>query len=504
MHPRRFIRDSIVYATAQYVYRVLTMARGLIAARLLGPAPYGAWNAIQLVMDYGMLAAAGTFQGLDQTLPPRLVDGDPAIIDRTKRSGLFNVLVLSSLYAGLTLVYFSFSHGKIVGFWGLKGVLIAGVCVVLSSLGAYHINLLRAHNNMTAVSGWYLAQGTIGAGLALALLPKLGMWALLDGWLIGTAVASIVTLAAARRIAPVVPRASRESLSLIRAGAPMFLYSSSIILRSLDRAIILKFLDTEDLGYYSLAATAMTLLLYLPDSVSFVLYPQLLKRYRAGGDRPEAVRSQVERTYQTLAVMVPALCGIAFLASRDLIVVLLPKFVPGLAAVRLICFGAGGLAFVGLSAIVLMTLQRQKYLVPTALLGSLLGAGLDLVAVRLGYGITGVAFATMIAYVINGVVMTSMAVAGLKGAHGAMPGRIAATFLPLAISYALAFAIDRLLPWPADRGLSAHATHVALSIGLFLPLYALLAYPFGRGTGLRQMLAELRPGWSRRAEAPEA
>ncbi|HTM56822.1 MAG TPA: oligosaccharide flippase family protein [Candidatus Udaeobacter sp.] len=504
MHPRRFIRDSIVYATAQYIYRVLTMARGLIAARLLGPAPYGAWNAIQLIMDYGLLAAAGTFQGLDQTLPPRLVDGDPSIIDRTKRSGLFNVLLLSSLYAGLIVLYFSFSNGKIVAFWGLKGVLIAGVCVVLSNLGAYHINLLRAHNNMTAVSAWYLAQGTIGAGLALALLPKLGMWALLDGWLIGTAVASVVTLASARRIAPLVPRASLESLALIRAGAPMFLYSSSIILRSLDRAIILKFLEAEDLGYYSLAVTAMTLLLYLPDSVSFVLYPQLLKRYRAGGDRPEAVRSQVERTYQTLAVMVPALCGLAFLGARDLIVTLLPKFVPGLDAVRLICFGAGGLAFVGLSAIVLMTLQRQKYLVPTALIGSLLGAGLDLVAVRLGTGITGVAFATMIAYVINGVVMSSMAIAGLKGGRGATVSRVASTFLPLAISFVLAFGIDRLLPWPEGRGLSAHVTHLILAWGIFLPVYALFAYPFGRGTGLRQMLAELRPGWSRRAESADA
>ena len=504
MHPRRFIRDSIVYATAKYVFRVLIMARGLIAARFLGPAPYGAWNAIQLVMDYGLLATAGTFQGLDQTLPPRLVDGDPRAIDRTQRSGLFNVLLLSTLYAAFTVLYFSVSSGKIVGFWGMRGVVLAGVCVVLNNLGYYHINLLRAHNNMTAVSAWYLVQGVIGAGIALALIPRLGMWALLDGWVVGTVIASIVTQWQVRHIAPFVPRPSSESIALIQAGAPMYLYSASVILRSLDRVIIFKFLDTAALGYYSLAVTGMTLLLYLPDSVSFVLYPQLLKRYRAGGDRPEAVRSQVERTYRTLALMVPALCGVAFLCSRDLLSVLLPKFLPGLPAVRLVCFGAGGLAFVGLSAIVLMTLQRQAYLVPAALLGSLLGAALDLVAVRLGFGITGVAFATMIAYLLNGMMMTGLAFGGLQGPGRDILIRVLTTFVPLAISFGLSIGIDALLPAPAAGHPAAHALHMLTELAIFLPLYALLAYPFGRGTGLRQMLMELRPAWTRRPESADA
>ncbi|MBI1798834.1 MAG: oligosaccharide flippase family protein [Candidatus Eisenbacteria bacterium] len=504
MHPRRFLRDSIFFATSQYVFRVLLMARGLIAARLLGPVTYGAWNAIQLVMDYGMLATAGTFQGLDQTLPPRLVDGDAEAIRRTKSSGLFNVLLLSSLYAIGTVVYFTFSNGKIKYFWGMRGMIVAGVCVVLSNLGSYRINLLRAHNNMTAVSGWYLVQGVIGAGLALALMPRFGMWALLGGWLVGTVIASIVSQWQARHIAPFAPQASSECLALLRAGAPMYLYSASVILRSLDRVIIIKCLNTISLGYYSLAVTAMTLLLYLPDSVSFVLYPQLLKRYREGGDRPEAVRSQVERTYQTLAVMTPVLCGVTFLWSRDLMFVLLPKFLPGLPALRLMCFGAGGIAFVGFSAIVLMTLRRQAFLVPVALAGSLLGAALDLVAVRLGSGITGVACATLIAYVLNGVVMSWMAFAGLRGTTRGVPARVLRTFMPLAISYGLAFGIDRLVPWPGAESLTAHAGHMLVELALFLPLYSVLAYPFGRGTGLRQMMTDLRPAWMRRADSADA
>ena len=65
MHPRKFIRDSIGFVFTQYVVRAALMLRGLIAARVLGPQAYGAWNALQLVMDYGVFAPIG------KSWPPR-------------------------------------------------------------------------------------------------------------------------------------------------------------------------------------------------------------------------------------------------------------------------------------------------------------------------------------------------------------------------------------------------------------------------------------------------
>ena len=341
-----------------------------------------------------------------------------------------------------------------------------------------------------------------GAGLALALIPRFGVWALLAGWLIGTLLAAATTLWHARAIAPLLPRPSRESLELIRVGAPMYLFSAATILRSVDRLIILKFLDALSLGYYSLAVTAMTLLMYVPDSVSYVLYPQLLKTYRAGGERPEAIRGQVVRTFQAVAILTPALCGLTYLWLRDLMVALLPKFLPGLEAGRLVCFGAGGLAFVGLSAIVLMTLGRQGQLVPAVLSGAALGAALDLAAVKLGLGITGVGLATMIAYLLNGSLMLALAFAALDGSWRRTASTLARYLTPLIASFVLAAGLDRLLPAPAAPW-SMRLLRMAAEGIAFLAPYALIAYPFGRGAGLRQMILELRPAWGRRTDGGE-
>ena len=77
MHPRKLVRDSIGYATSQFIVRAAMIVRTVLAARWLGPQAYGAWNALQLMMDYGALAPLGTQQGLDQRVPRAIVDGDP-------------------------------------------------------------------------------------------------------------------------------------------------------------------------------------------------------------------------------------------------------------------------------------------------------------------------------------------------------------------------------------------------------------------------------------------
>ena len=88
MPPRQpqFTRDSLGLAFTQYLVRAMSMARGFVAAKLLDPMAFGAWNALQLMMDYGALAPLGTQQGLDQMVPARLVEGDPRRVKRLKQA----------------------------------------------------------------------------------------------------------------------------------------------------------------------------------------------------------------------------------------------------------------------------------------------------------------------------------------------------------------------------------------------------------------------------------
>lgn len=499
MHPRKFVRDAVGFASSQYVVRFLTTVRGLIAARLLGPAGYGSWNALMLLLEYGMYTPLGTYQGLDQAVPARIVDGDAQRLDRVKRAGLFNVVAATAVFATLTLLYFGRTEGQLRSAWGMAGVTLMLGCVALTAISYYHMTLMRSHGNIEAVSRWWVLQGTIGVVLGLALIPVLGVWGLLWGWLAGTLVATISAVWAGHRVVPLVPAPSRDAITLLQIGFPMFMYTaSSFVMRSLDRLIILRFLGTEALGLYGLSVMAVGFLLTLPDAVAYVLYPQLVRRYREGGDSPEAIRDLVHRGIRALSLAMPALCAMVYLAADDVVDWLLPRFAAGVPSLRILCFGAVGLALANLGSIVLMTLGRQLLLVPVAIGMSAVGVTLDLLAIRWGHGIRGVAWATFVTLALNSTVLIALAEQRLTHRAGRALAFVIRVLIPLPLAILLAYGFERLLPghgysWPV-RWL-----RLVISAAGWLALYVLIAAPLARGIGFRRLLSEFNWPWSPRA-----
>lgn len=491
MHPRKLIRDSVRFAFSLSVVRVALMARGLVAAKLLGPLGYGAWNAIQLMMDYGVFAAAGTQQGLDQAVPAKIVGGDRVALDRLKRAGFANIVLTTLLFIAGCLVWASSGSSRLLDTWGFAGIALALLCVLAVNIAYYGLSLLRSHGDMNTVSTWFVMQGLIGAGLGLALVPRLGEWGLLWGWAAGCLLSLVFVLVRGRRDAPLRWAFGPENRMLMQIGLPMFVFNAStIVMRSLDRLIILRYLGTQDLGYYSLSVMALTFLLYLPDSVGYVVYPQLLRRYGEAGEDPTAIRERVERLLQAMAVSVPLLSGLAYLWTREVVAFMLPKFLPGVTAVRILCFGAAGLALGTIASMVLMTVGRRMALVPAAVFATSLGATLDIVAVRLGFGITGVAWATLATYALNGGVLLAMASAGVGHTTHRTLTFVLRSLTPLVIAILLAWALDRFLPWMHATEPGLRLARLVVGSVVFVFLYLVVVSPFARGVGLRQLVSE--------------
>jgi O-antigen/teichoic acid export membrane protein len=491
MHPRKLVRDSIGYAISQFIVRAAMIVRTIAAARWLGPQVYGAWNALQLFMDYGTLAPLGTQQGLDQRVPRAIADADPERLAHVKRAGFTNIVLLTLSACGLAALYFGGSTGKMMSFWGTGGMLVAMGIVLLTNWANYHTTLLRSHGNIGAVSRWFFVQGVLGAMIGLALIPWFGAWGVLWGWVAGTVVSFGWTRWEARRIAPLLPRFGPENLELLRVGFPMYFFlGSTLVMRSLDRLAILRFLGTRELGYYSLAVTALTLLMYLPDSATYVLYPRLSQGFRAGGDRPEAIREHVSTALTVLGTLTPALCGLAFLAARDLLGAVLPNYISGATAVRILCFGATALTWSSLASIVLMTLGRQLWLIPAAIVSTAACWFADVQVLSRGLGISGVAWATLGVYAASGMTLLTLALAALGTGWVGTVRRMLSSAWALLVALGLAVGLDRLLPWRDTTIEPVRLLRVMIEWVSFLLGYGLAVRPLLRGLGLRQVLSE--------------
>ncbi len=324
---RKFTRDSLGLAFAQYLVRAMSKGRNFVAAKLLDPTSFGAWNTLQLMMDYGSLAPLGTQQGLDQMVPRRLVEGDARRISNAKRAALFNVIVLTLLFSVFGLGWASLGSSRMRAFWHLSGLALALMCVMLVNVSYVGTSILRSHGDIGGFMRWFVLQGLVGTGLGLVLMVWFGRWGLLWGWLVGCLVAFLFVFWRGRRVIPIWPAPAIESLDLLQIGLPLYVYgASSIIMRNLDRIVVLRFLGTKELGYYGLSVNVLTLLMAIPDSLTYVSYPMLVKRFTEAGGDPVAIRDRVERLVRGVSSALPLVAGLCALWSRDLVHAVLPRY----------------------------------------------------------------------------------------------------------------------------------------------------------------------------------
>jgi len=486
---QKLTRDSLGLAITQYVVRAMSMGRSFVDAKLLDPGSFGAWNALQLMMEYGALAPLGTQQGLDQLVPVRLVEGDEERTRRLKRAALFNVLSLTMLFATLALAWASVGSNRMRANWHLSGLGLAFACVMLVNFSNLGTSILRSYGDIGTLTRWFVMQGLIGSGLGLGLMVGFGRWGLLWGWLAGCFVAWTFVMFRGRKVIPLAPSPAIESLDLLQVGIPLYVFTaSSLVMRNLDRIVVLRFLGTQALGYYGLSVNVLTLLMAVPDSLAYVSYPQLVKRFSEAGDDPAAIRERVDRLVRVVAVGLPLAAGLCAIWARDSVHALLPRYDACVGPLRVLAFGATGLSLSAFASIVLMTVGRRIILVPAAVFLTALSGGLQLLSLRWNGGLTGVAAAATTAYLLSGAVLLSLAAAGVGFAFARGLALIARCLAPTGIAVVLTWGVGHyLLREPAPLALERLGLLLGVSLA-FAGVYVVLVLPFARGIGVRSLL----------------
>ena len=489
MSPRKFVRDTAGIALSQYLSRFVQMFRGLIAARVLGPAAYGSWNALLLVVDYGMLSQAGLQQGLDQEVPSSLAKDPPEKTAALKRGGIGGMVLLWSLFALGVAVWVLLKPRRLAEGWGTAGVLLMVASVLVQEFIFYHGTLLRSHGRIGTVSVSLSIQAILGGLAGLVLLWPFGVWGLLVGWLLGQVGALVYIRARGADVAPISLWPTAGTRQLLARGFPIFLFTaSSTVLKSIDRVMILKFLSVEALGYYSIGLMGVSMLLYLPESIGYVLYPRLIARYAECEDA-ERTAALMVRPLAAVAWLMPLVIGIAVFWTRELVEIFLPEYFPGVRALSTLLFGALGLSLAIVPSFYLMAVRRQMQLLPLAFVAILLDVALILLFLTAGAEIDGVALAVALANGLYGLGLLAFASLHAERTLGDRLAFVTRSALPALLTVLLCVS---LYTWvrPLIVPEAAGWISSALLTVLFVALYAFMARRLKPQTGIVAMLKE--------------
>jgi O-antigen/teichoic acid export membrane protein len=483
---QRFVRDALGLALSQYVARGVLLARGVLAAVALGPAGFGQWNALNLILDYGSYAPGGALQGLDLRLPAPTARGDAAEARRLLAGAWSMVLAGGMLFALLLVAALASGRPRLLHGLGWSAPLLMLAAALLQLVLQYYGSALRARGRFGAVSGSGAAQALLGGGLGLALVWRLGIPGLLWGWLLGTLVALVWVRLAAPDV-PLWPGAPAEGVRLVRGGFVVFaFFAVSLVLRSVDRIALVHFGTPADLGAYSLGLMAAGLVLYVPEAAAAVLYPRIAAA--AGDERGMQLMSgQVALAHRALAVLLPLAVAIAMVWVAPALAWWLPRYRDAGEAVRLLALGALLLSASTLPAYWLLGSGRARPLLLAGLACATVTALLVFAVATRAPRPSPVALAACAGYGVFAAAIATLAAHDLRPGPGGWLAFVVSSFLPAVWAAAIAFAACRV--GPAESVLAAGARTVVVAF-----VYAPLLWWLGRGLGLRALAGR----WVRR------
>jgi O-antigen/teichoic acid export membrane protein len=481
--------DTATLALGFYVCQFCLVIAGFIQKRLLGPQATGYWTLIGTFWVFMSLASLGAVAGTIREVPNyRGRDDYEAAAEAADTGATFGVAAYA--LAGLIVIGVALAFGAS---WSPQlrwGVVLLGLLAPLRALVDVHYDLIRLVRRFDILAASLVLTGLLTLSVQTALVYALGYYGMFAGLAL-LCVASLATwwwfgFAGIRRPA-FRPRLVRRRLrELVLAGIPITLYSNIwILFISVDTLLVASLLSVKQVGYYSLAVSVNSYLLFLPRIVSSAIFPRMQETYGESEDAA-AVRHYAWDVPRVLAfVFVPLMIAAAFFLLPVLVRAVLPAFVPGIPAMRVMVAGAIFLALVDMPIEFLITVNA-RWLATALIVGCLaLNAGLNLVAL-LGFdgGIRGAAIATASSYLVLWLVMTVVALRRVYTAR-LVAVQIATLLAVSAQLLGLLWLLERLVG-TSDRGsvdLALGLAKVALALALMTPwfVYAERRYAvFGR------------------------
>lgn len=408
------IREQVVEHIAKFSLASLIGGIGgffsnYFAALLLGPAVLGIWLGAKLVLFYGMNLHLGVQSGMHREVPilrGKCDDAQQSAIINTSFS--FSLIVAAVVSSGVLLSTFILKLGP-----ELTLILrfIAGMLFLLIIQNFYGI-LFRVRNEFGTVSRVTLIDG-LGNLCSAVLTFFYGLVGFLGGQLLRMFATTCYSYWKSSHA--INWYWSNQVLkSLIQIGFPIMLINlTNFIFITVDRMLILSLLDTKSLGFYSLGNLVFTPLLLMFSVSGVVMYTRFGEKYGETQDS-RALKRYLTVPMENLALVIPIVVGLIYIALPLLVKVFLPEYVPGIVPGRILIFGLFFYAIAVLPGNMLLVLNQQRLRLLILLGSVLLNLGVSYMALKLGYGIVGVAAGTALAYLVFFGITTAVAMHYMK------------------------------------------------------------------------------------------
>ena len=391
---REMIQDISVFSGSTYFANIAYFLRGFLNAKIVGPGMYGLWAGLNIILSLGFYVHLGVLQAMSREIPYNLGKGDERRADLV-RANAFGFCIITSIVTVILIVICSLFFRERLGLIGIAGIGTVSVLIILQNGVTFYRIALAAIKGFSIIAMADFLFPVLYVVLTILAVTRWNIYGIYAVAIFGT-LAMLLFFYFKTRYKPRIRLDFKMIFKLIKIGFPLMSVSLfPLILFTIDKVFILKFLGVTELGYYALALLIFKFLIYLPGVVARVVEPRLFHAY-GKSEKIESLRKYLFVPTKAMAVFLPLLIGIVYFVSSFIIRYFMPHYMPSLTPLFIILFGKFFLLFAPTAVVFLTALNKQRKVPSFYLTAALLSAVFNLVVLKMGFGITGVAIMTAI------------------------------------------------------------------------------------------------------------
>jgi len=396
----KILKSSAQLFTGNIIGTITGVLSGFFFAKLLGPEQYGVWQTAFTISGYSVLLMLS----LPVTMTRDYVHARKAG-DLTSASQMANIVFTYSLairFLAIIIIscYSLFYISDYLFRMSMYAVATLFVFDIPTAFGGIMAKALNEYQKIT----WQKSIHGIGIMLTVPIVYYFKFEGLLLGVLFTHLIVGIYFYYAR----PVSYRHywnTKLFFKLVSVAFPLFLVTAtSLVFVSVDRLIIASYLSFADVGLYSLSSFLSTPLNLLISSFAIVLFTQLNQEYGSEVNRA-IIRKHAIVPQQFFSLLLPLFMGIGLLALPLFVDLFLPQYQNGILAAQINIFSIYFFLMANFSGNALFTLKKQKYTALTFAISGILKVAISIFLIKQGYGIVGVALASVFAYFLYDISM---------------------------------------------------------------------------------------------------
>lgn len=397
---QEIMKNVSFYSGSTYIAQMLSFLRGFLNARILGPALYGVWSALNIVLSYRSYLHLGSLNAMNREIPYNNGKGLEDRANKAREVTFTFSFILSIVFSCILIIMAVVLRKKLLLIETIGLVAIAFIAF-LYSFQEFYETALTALKRFDIVSKAKIIFPLISVILTLILVPRFKIYGVyLTAVLFVLLYSSYFYFKKPYKLKLCFD--IREWFRLVRMGFPiMSVHFLQGNITNLGGILVLLLLGKTNMGYYSVAMLAGRFLMYFPNSITMTFEPYMFQKYGETHNILD-IKKFLIKPALVMSFLFPVILAFYYTGVTFFIRYFLSEYVVAIYPFFIILIARFFISFSPTTFAFVTAINKQRRLIPIYIIGIAIMAASSLVLINNGFGILSIPIGLLLSFFFIG------------------------------------------------------------------------------------------------------